>query len=252
MLDHGVDIDRTDPSRTDAGHAPAGLKDSSVKVLSCVAATGDIELYDHLIARGADQSRSLGLHSASRCRDGEKSVAMIHHLLDKYHMDLEFDNEILRNHYSCAFDAGTPLKSAVCHRNIPAIDALLARGAEPDTAFATAIGNHFFEGWLPALAPLLDAGADLANAFDWAVLWGNVEAAKICWERGVDPTNVLRKQRKREAKKAAKAKLEAERSDGELTTEDEQLLEADGEARTPRGNGVGAAMEEFLRSILGG
>jgi hypothetical protein len=44
-----------------------------------------------------------------------------------------------------------------------------------------------------ALCPLLDAGLDLGEAFTWAVLWGNVDAAKICFERGADPKNALEK-----------------------------------------------------------
>ena len=63
MLDHGVDINQTDFRRTEDGFRLTGPNDTSLKVLNSVAARGDIELYDHLIARGADQSRSLALHS---------------------------------------------------------------------------------------------------------------------------------------------------------------------------------------------
>lgn len=245
MLDHGVDINSTDYSRTDEGERLAGPVDTSLKILNSVAARGDIKLYDHLIARGADQSRSLGLHCASRCTDGEKSMAMINHLLDTYHMDIEFDNEELRNHFSPVADSGTPLQSALVHRNIPAINALLAQGAQPKyAAIVTAVGDFFSYGWLPALPLLLDAGADLGKAFDWAVLWGNVDAAKICLERGVDPTNALWKHRLRQARKAAR--MEAEKRSGDEVVEDEEVEE---DERTPRCEGVGAEMEEFLELI---
>jgi ankyrin repeat protein len=203
MLDHGVDINRTDYSRTEDGFHLSGPNDTSLKVLNSVAARGDIELYDHLIARGADQSRSLALHCASRCSDAGKSTVMIDHLLDKYHMDIEFDNEKLRNNFDTVGDSGTPLNSAVHNRNLAAIHKLLARGAEPEPAIADAIGHFkFSEGYLPALCPLLDAGADLSRAFDWAVRWGNIEAARICLERGADPTDELEQRRLRDARKA--------------------------------------------------
>jgi hypothetical protein len=60
MLDHGVDINRTDYSRTASGFRLAGPNDTSLKVLNGVAARGDIELYDHLIARRVAPSRSPG------------------------------------------------------------------------------------------------------------------------------------------------------------------------------------------------
>lgn len=177
---------------------------TSLKILNSVGARCDIELYDHLIARGADQSRSLALHCATRCKDAEKSTAMIDHLLDKYHMGIEFDNEELRDNFDTVGDSGTPLSSAVYHQNLPAIHKLLARGSQPGPAAVDAIGHiDFHEGYLPALCPLLDAGADLADAFDWAVGWGNVEAARICIARGANPTDAAEKERLRALRKAA-------------------------------------------------
>jgi hypothetical protein len=89
-----------------------------------------------------------------------------------------------------------------------------------------------------ALCPLLDAGLDLGEAFNWAVLWGNVDAAKICLERGADPTNALRKQRAREAV------LDAERNGST-----EMANQQPGDERLPRGE-ISPEMENFLRSIL--
>jgi hypothetical protein len=238
MLDYGVDINRTDYRRTDEGERLAGPNDTSLKVLNGVAARGDIGLYDHLIVRGADQSRSLALHCASRCKDTEKSTAMIDHLLDRYHMDIEFDNEVLRNHFDTVGDSGTPLESAVYHQNLPAVHKLLARGAQPRPAMAGAIGHYkFMEGYLPALCPLLDAGLDLGEAFNWAVLWGNVDAAKICLERGADPTDALKKQRAREA-----------RLDAERNSSTEMVNQNSEDERLPRGE-ISPEMEDFLRSI---
>ena len=244
MLDHGVDINRTDHGRTEDGFRLASPSDTSLKILNSVGARCDIELYDHLIARGADQSRSLALHCATRCKDAEKSTAMIDHLLDKYHMDIEFDNEELRNNFDTAGDSGTPLSSAVYYQNLPAIHKLLARGAQPEPAAMDAIGHiNFHEGYLPALCPLLDAGADLADAFHWAVGWGNVEAARICIERGADPTDAAEKERLRALRKAAA--MEA----GE--TEHRAEHQASAGERLPRGK-LTREMQEFLKTIRNG
>ncbi|GAB7325796.1 hypothetical protein MBLNU13_g09884t2 [Cladosporium sp. NU13] len=99
ILDHGVDINDSDPARTDAfgRQAPlaVGFKDYSVKVLNNVAQLGDVELFAHLVNRGADPRRSLALHAVAMCRDPEKAKAMIDRLIDVHHMDLEGDNKTL-------------------------------------------------------------------------------------------------------------------------------------------------------------
>lgn len=240
MLDHGVDINRTNQRRTEDGFALAAPNDTSLKVLNSVGIQGDIELYDHLIARGADQSRSLALHCATKCQDAAKSTAMIDHLLDKYHMDIEFDNEELRDNFQPVGDSGTPLNSAVNHHNLAAMHKLLARGADPEFAIRGAIGDFTSsEGYLPALCPLLDAGADLARAFDWAVKWGNIEAARICLERGVDPTDALEKQRFWDDKTAAALNAE----------EVEMVAEERAEAEWLPMRKISRDMQVFLRSL---
>lgn len=65
----------------------------------------------------------------------------------------------------------------------------------------------------------------MGNAFHWTALLGNTGAANVCSQRGADLTNVLEKQRAREARKAAR--LDAERNGAEMVenpqTEDERL-----------------------------
>lgn len=244
MLDHGVDINLTNHGQTEDGFALASPRDTSLKILNSVGARCDIELYDHLIARGADQSRSLALHCATRCKDAEKSTAMIDHLLGRYHMDIEFDNEELRDNFDTVGDSGTPLSSAVYHQNLPAIHKLFARGARPQSAILSAIGHRKSSlGYLPALCPLLNAGADLGHAFEWAVRWGNIEAARVCLKRGADPTDAAEKERLRALRKAAA--MEA----GETEIEAENLASA-GE-RLPRRK-LTRDMQEFLRTIRNG
>lgn len=101
------------------------------------------KLHDHLIARGADQSRSLALHCATKCQDAEKSTVMIEHLLDKYCMDIDFDNEQLRDNFQPVGESGTPLNSAVDHHNLAAMHKLLARGANPESAEVYTVAEKY-------------------------------------------------------------------------------------------------------------
>jgi hypothetical protein len=122
---------------------------------------------------------------------------MINHLLDVHHMNIEADNYDVRESIHSARDSGTPLNSAVWHQNLPAVLALLKRGANPVRAIHQSIST-----WLLALGPLLDAGADPDNAFACAVDSLDFEAARLCLAKGANPTRVLRTQQAKAAKKA--------------------------------------------------
>lgn len=159
-------------------------------------------------------------------------TAMMDHLLDHHHMDIEADNEKLRDAFQVLPDSGSPLVCAIYHENVAAVQRLLDRGANPKgsgrTPVAQAIGHHFFIGFLPALGPLLDAGADVDHAFRYAVYRNNADAAKMCFERGADPTHTLEKwQRmtKRGTLEMSDSESDAE-SDGEqIEAEVEELDE---------------------------
>lgn len=132
LLDHGADIHRSDTQRLDNGFNLAkGESDSSLHLLNKVAADGDIDLFDHLVSRGAQASKSLALHAACRCHDSDTSVAMIRHLLDVYHMEINSNDEDFRDTIHGAHDIGSPLCSAIIHRNIDAVEELLQHGADP-------------------------------------------------------------------------------------------------------------------------
>lgn len=114
LLDKGVDINRTDTQRLDNGFNLApGETDWSLHLLNNVAADGDIALFDYLVDRGADPTLSTALHSASACRDPDLSRAMICHLLDKYGMDINSNNDDFRDFVHDADDRGSPLCSAI-------------------------------------------------------------------------------------------------------------------------------------------
>ncbi|KAK5113794.1 hypothetical protein LTR62_003178 [Meristemomyces frigidus] len=194
LLDQGVGINLTDTKRTDTGQRPEECHDYSVKVLNNVAANGDIELFDHLEARGANAQLSMALHCASKCHDAGKAPAMIDHLLDVHRMDIEADNEKLRQFFHAAGDFGTPLNCAVYHQNLPALRKLLERGAVPDKTLYATIDPVINDPWLPGLAPLLDAGADADDALERAVTHLRFGAAEICVAKGCNVSKVLGKQ----------------------------------------------------------
>lgn len=170
-----------------------GGSDNSVKVLNNVAANGDVALFNHLVDRGANPHRSLALHYTSKCADSSKAVAMLSNLLDKHGMNINADTDDLRNFFHDAQDSGTPLCSAVFHKSMAVIEELLRRGASPEMCGATghppaskAIGNILFEGFFPALGPLLKAGADPGSALETAVRGGKIDAINVCLVYGAN------------------------------------------------------------------
>ena len=133
MLDQGADITRTDESRRTARgrhRMKGGGKDYSLEVLNRAAAQGNVELFKHLVHRGADPSRRLALHRVSECKDTTKLVAMIDCLLDQYDFDIEADNrQFLKT--GPRPNLGTPFHVAIYNKNIDAVRHLLKRGADP-------------------------------------------------------------------------------------------------------------------------
>lgn len=240
-MDHGADPSRTDDTRDD--NYPirqlGGMRDYSLKVLNNIAAAGDIELFDHLVSRGADPHRSMALHRAGKCPDPEKSIAMIDHLLDKHHMDIEANSEDLRRTID-SIDAGTPLNCAIYYRNLAAFKRLLKRGAHP-RGLDQIVGRWGVDPFLPALGPLLDAGANPDSALKLIIHTGDIEAARLCVEAGADPRAIISSQEARAARLAARPELnsdeEEEYYDDEYPPED--IINA----------GWSKEMETFLRSF---
>jgi ankyrin repeat protein len=166
--------------------------DYSLHLLNNVAANRDIDLFGHLVSRGADTSLCTALHSASRCKDAETSRAMICYFLDKHKMDINRNNDDLRHFWHDSQDSGSPLCSAVLHRNLAVVHELLQRGASvnsPDrnpVSYAVRAG-----GFMPALEPLLRAGADADKALKISVSRKNMDAARACLHFGADPAPAL-------------------------------------------------------------
>jgi ankyrin repeat protein len=117
---------------------------------------------------------------------------MICHLLDKHNMDINQNNDDLRHFYHDSQNNGSPLCSAVLHKNLAVVHELLQRGARvnsPDwdpVSYAVMAG-----GFMPALEPLLRAGADTNKALKISVLRRNIDASKACLHFGADPAPAL-------------------------------------------------------------
>ncbi|KAK6438004.1 hypothetical protein LTR95_005792 [Oleoguttula sp. CCFEE 5521] len=239
LLEQGIDANRTDHDREESGFRLYGPIEHSLKVLNNIGATGNIELFDHVVARGADPLRSFALHSVSRCKDPEKTVNMIDHLIDVHHMDVNFDNESLRDYFHASPDSGGPLHAAVYHKNLVAAEHLLKCGADPEGVERYQDANGFkgtyrccvmhlaIDGdcsitcpYLPAVGPLLDAGANIDHAFIYAVERNMVGAATACLDRGVDPTAALKEVDDREARRLAGTPEDEDEATRELEEEE--------------------------------
>lgn len=216
-------------------------RDYSLKVLNRIAASGDIELFDHLVSRGADPQRSIALHRVSKCRNSEKAIAMIDHLLDKHHMDIEAKSEDFRTTID-SIDAGTPLNCAVHYQNLATVKHLLRRGAQPKAAAHQAAGSMWgVPPFLPALGPLLDAGADPNYVLRLVICTNNIEAARLCIEAGADLKAIISQQEARATRLAARPELSSDNEDGYYDDEHP----SDDESET----GWNDEMEAFLRSF---
>lgn len=150
---------------------------------------------------------------------------MIEHLLDVHNINIEANNADLRDFFHASGDTGTPLNCAVYYHNLPAVRILFQRGANPAVAISSTIKDIITEPWLPALGPLLEAGADPSRAFEVAVDGLNFEAARTCLEKGADPTLVLQKQlRKAELKAAGHFDRQRDEDDGDggCSTDDDE------------------------------
>lgn len=121
----------------------------------------------------------------------------------------------------------TPLRCAVYHKNLAAVEKLLERGAKPGhDAIVKAFGYIFFEAFLPALGPLLDAGADIDYALDYAIERKNVEATRICLDGVADPADTLARQRRLAGRKGAGLNgFASDEEDSEMDEESEEEVE---------------------------
>jgi ankyrin repeat protein len=201
ILAQGCDINETDCRRMyDGVILPRGMFDFSNHLLDKVAALGNVELFDYLVARGADPQRSSALHRVSVCHGKQKSLSMLSSLIDRHKLDISAN---LYEGYNDLFDYGpengTPLCSAVYNHNLPVAAELLRRGAKNQDLtrpVQIAIGGYCgIEYQEPALILLIEEGGfDFQRVLSEAVGLDQISAAKLCLERGADASHTLREQ----------------------------------------------------------
>jgi C4-dicarboxylate-specific signal transduction histidine kinase len=186
----------------------------------------------------------------SKCKDPEKARAMIDHLLDKHHMDIECDSLDLQK-IMFLHETGKPVHRAVYSRNLDVLQHLLLRGADPESGMEVAIGNCIYSNnFLPALGPLLQAGADPNRALSQAIRQKDIEAARICLDHGAEVMLAIEEQRARAVRVRARREAEMnnrpDESDPDGVYYDSHSSQEDEDEIKER-----KEIEEFLRSVQG-
>ena len=74
---------------------------------------GDVELFEHLVAHGADASKSIALHRVAECRDAQLTTKMIVHLIENHKFAVDADDKCgnLRWFYDLATPTSTSTRS---------------------------------------------------------------------------------------------------------------------------------------------
>lgn len=161
-------------------------------------------------------------------------------------MDINRNNEDFRDFFRDADDKGSPLCSAILHRNLTVVNELLQRGASPIEPDKYPISYAvMLDGFLPALKPLLSAGADPTVALKQAASSRNFDAARMCTDNGADPVPALQKALQRyERKIKSIAEDKAFRASSSVTHREEYQGMS---ARTKAEMRDSKAMIEWLR-----
>ncbi|RFU24592.1 hypothetical protein B7463_g11747, partial [Scytalidium lignicola] len=179
LFDQGLDINRGGNNMLKGPDRVYG--DNTVAVLNQVAVKGDIDLFDHLVTRGARPLHSNALHHATRSNN---AVAMITHLIVTYHLDVNAEDTCGGLNQPVMWDVtpGFPLNYAITYNNIPAAEVLLKYSANIRDACEIAIHKRN----ISAVKLLLDAGADPSKSLGTAITNDYLEAAQLCLEHGGD------------------------------------------------------------------
>jgi hypothetical protein len=180
LIDRGLDIN--DPEDESIQGVEESYRNKTIAVLNAAAKSGDVDLFDYLVSRGAIPSRSNALHNASQSNN---AAAMITHLVDTYHMDVNASDSCggLNEVVKWKTTPVTPLNYAITYSNLPAVETLLKYGA---TGATSACSIAISKNNIPAVKILLEAGADPSKSLGVAVTKDRLEIATICLERGGD------------------------------------------------------------------
>ncbi|QKX57576.1 uncharacterized protein TRUGW13939_04694 [Talaromyces rugulosus] len=171
LLDQGLNINA--PSE-EAHYSDSNREghDNAVGVLNRAATYDDVDILDHLVARGAEPTHSNALHHAAM------SFTMVAYLIGNYKLDVNADDSRggLNAQTLGSGPWGCPLNYPVSNSNLLAVESLLKYGAEVGDSPAIAISK----GHAPSLKLPLDHGADSSEALDTAVRMDFVDSCKPC------------------------------------------------------------------------
>ncbi|KAI1211529.1 ankyrin repeat-containing domain protein [Annulohypoxylon truncatum] len=191
LLDQGAQLNFPQSElRTDL---KKGEQDDTLAVLNEAAAQGNIDMFDYLVSRGADPQKCLALHYATfyKPQDPAQVEFNIAHLLQRYDYDVNGDDTcgglVKLSDFTYTGREGPPLRWAVYHDNLPAVESLLRHGAEPSAALLVAVERDNLE----ALKLLLGAGGNATEACRIAATRSKIDAALMCLEHGADPNPSL-------------------------------------------------------------
>lgn len=136
---------------------------------------------------------------------------MVTHLLEIHNMEINQSKDDIRHFSHDPREKGSPLCSAILHRNLAVVHELLKRGARVNDPPWFPIYYAVKGGALsPALEPLLRAGANATEALKISASTMNIDAAKACLRFGADPAPALSEAIEREERRARRIASDAE------------------------------------------
>lgn len=202
-LDQGVDIHTIELDLQYSGiRWPVRIgwrkNNHSSLFLNQAAQFGDLKMFEHLISRGADVSRSDPLHHAARhkSQDVDTLTSIMEHFINKYNLDINARDKTggipLRfraDRPQWMSRSGQPVRWAAYCYNPAALEALINLGADPAPALYVSVSHMR----LDCLEVLLESGYDASEAFALAVSRDEPEAAILALEYGATAEQALRR-----------------------------------------------------------
>lgn len=200
FLDHGVDVNTTGEFVTrdndvlryvGYAHLPKGC----TVFLNHAALIGDLEMFDHLVSRGADPARSNALHFAAQheTQDLATMTSLMRHLIEKHGFDIDARDHtggipVERTYpVNSSYQPAEPVRWAAYHDNPISLQALINLGANPAPAVYDAVTKNHIE----CLHILLKTGVDASEALALAAKRNHIEAAQLTLEYGATARQAL-------------------------------------------------------------
>lgn len=201
FLDHGVDINATgefvnrDNGVLGYSEPYAYVPKGHTVFLNHAALKGDLQMFDHLVSRGADPARSDALHFAAQHENQDLATmtSLMQHLIDKYGFDVDARDDsggipVERTYpVNMSYQPAEPVRWAAYHNKPASLQALINLGANPAPAvYDAATKNH-----IECLHILLKTGVDASEALALAAKRNHLQAAQLALEYGATARQAL-------------------------------------------------------------